>query len=75
MSHSTVATERTLLLREIARLIEDAKAAGKPIRAAYHAGMLAMRYPDANLPLGAIIEEITSVAKAAGVAIDASGRT
>jgi hypothetical protein len=75
MSHSTVATERTLLIREIARLIEDAKASGKPIRAAYHAGMLAMRFPDANLPLGVIIEEITSVAKAAGVAIEAPGRT
>lgn len=64
--------QRSLMFREIARLVADAKASDTIICTTHHAALLFATSPDANFSIGRIAEELVEAAREAGVASDVS---
>ena len=62
--------ERSLLLKQIARLVAEAKRNNKTISLTSHAASLFAEFPHAHLSISRIIDEIVHAAKEAGVPVD-----
>jgi hypothetical protein len=62
--------ERSLMLKQIARIVAEAKTNNKPVRLAQHAPQLLANFPHASMPVAKVVEEITSIARMAGVPIE-----
>lgn len=60
---------RALVLEEITRIVGDAKTEGRVLRAGYHAGLLAHRYPDC-FSIGRFIDELIMAASKQGVPVE-----
>ena len=58
------------MLKQIARIVAEAKDHSKPVRTAQHAPHLFASFPHANMPIGRIVEEINRAAREAGVPIE-----
>ena len=64
------ATQRALLLREIACLVGEAERNGGKIATGTHAAMLFATYPGANFSVGRIIDEIVLAASAKRLVVE-----
>ena len=66
----TQANARQRFADEIESIIGEAKANGETLRTGYHAGLLAVAYPDANFSIGRIIEELILAAAKASIPVE-----
>ena len=58
------------MLKQIARIVAEAKAQNKPVRTVQHAPHLFANFPHANMSIAKIVEEIALAAREAGVPIE-----
>ena len=58
------------MLKQIARIVADAKGRNKPVSTAQHAPHLFANFPHANMPIAKIVEEIAFAARESGVPIE-----
>jgi hypothetical protein len=65
--------ERSLMLKQIGRIVADAKANNNIVNANQHAARLFAAFPHANLPITRIVEEIVHAAEQAQVALEFGG--
>jgi hypothetical protein len=70
VNSGTEATQRALLLKEIACIVGDAERNSDVLATGTHAAMLYAAYPDAHLSLGRIIDEIVLAASTKKVAVE-----
>ena len=63
-------SSRRLLLREIERIVADARAKGSILRTADHAARLFATYGSANFSIGKIVDELVAAAAVAKVPVE-----
>ena len=62
--------ERSLMLKKICRIVAEAKRESQPIRADQHAPGLLADFPNVNMSLAGIREEILHAAREAGIPVE-----